>query len=137
MSFEALTRIDPAILNEAARNFWEGVDREELVLPQCSVCGKWSWYPTDTGCCSNGSLVWRPLPGTGTVFTHSRVHYGFLPEMSGATPFNVALIELDLAEGVRFVGLLGYQNPRIGDRVKVQYADRPGGKFPLFLPSID
>jgi len=133
MSFETLIDRRPAILTEAAREFWDGIDREELVLPRCSICHKWSWYPDPAGCCKSDSLKWTVRPGTGSIFTFTRVHFDFLPDVLGAQPYNVALVELDGTEGIRFVGLLSFDDPVIGQRVRIEFVDRPYGKFPLFV----
>jgi uncharacterized OB-fold protein len=133
MNFEMLARKDPLIMNSTAHVFWEGIDRGELSLPRCSLCGKWQWYPTAVGCCRGGELVWAALPGTGTIFTCTRVHFNFLPEVTGATPFNVGLIELDNAEGVRLVGILAIEEPSIGGCVRVDFVERTSGKFPIFV----
>ena len=78
-------------------------------------------------------LVWTTLPGSGTLYTFTRVHFNFLPEVTGATPFNVGLIELDNAENVRLVGLLAIEEPSIGGRVRVNFVERANGKFPVFV----
>jgi len=80
-------------------------------------------------------LVWTALAGTGRIFTFTTVHFDFLPGVMGATPYDVALIEMDGAEGVRLVGLLALAEPVIGEGVRVEFIEGPRHKFPIFVES--
>lgn len=136
MRFDAFASIDLLLDDDIARRFWDGVDQGQLLLPRCSGCGRWQWYPTDTGpCCRGAELDWQQLAGTGTVFTFTTVHHAFLPGFAEATPFTIGLIELDGAEDVRFVGLLDADPVAIGVRVRVQFVDADGGarRLPVFV----
>lgn len=124
---------------EIARPFWEGVERRELVLPRCSVCGSFEWYPSDAGpCCPDGRYEWMPVAGTGTVFTWTRVVRRFLPS-GGEPPYVVGLIELDGTGGIRLVAAIdaGESDPVIGGRVRVTFAPVEGGTRPVFVPTDD
>ena len=136
MRFDALASVDLPLDDDIARRFWDGVDQGQLLLPRCSGCGRWQWYPTETGpCCSGAEFDWQELAGTGTVFTFTTVHHAFLPGIAAATPFTIGLIELDGAEDVRFVGLVDADPVAIDLRVRVQFVDAGGGirRLPVFV----
>jgi uncharacterized protein len=136
MRFDALASIDLPLDDDVARRFWDGVHQGRLLLPRCSGCARWQWYPTETGpCCRGADLHWQELAGTGTVFTFTTVHHAFLPDVAEDTPFTVGLIELDGAEDVRLVGLLDADPVVIGLRVRVQFVDAGDGvrRLPVFV----
>jgi uncharacterized protein len=113
--------------------FWEGVEREELLLPKCSVCGSWQWYPDDSGtCCVNGTLVWKQVSGIGTVHTTTTIRRPFLPGGANDVPFAVVFVELDDAPGVRFVGNAADDATEIGARVGVQFVPLGVRRHPVF-----
>jgi uncharacterized protein len=100
--------------------FWAAAERGQIALPACPVCGVFQWYPLPGRPCGHtGPLEWRDLPGTGTIFTFSRVERAFLPS-GGEPPYTVIFVELDGAPGPRLVTVLvgdGSATPAIGDRV--------------------
>lgn len=121
---------------DLARPFWEGIDRGELLLPRCSGCGDFEWYPSDAGPrCAGASYEWVSVAGTGTVFTWTRVERRFLPN-GGDPPYVVALIELDGTSGVRLVANLdtGSSDPAIGSKVRVSFVQLDDGLRPVFVP---
>src|SRR5262245_19512750 len=84
--------------------FWEAIQREELVLPRCTLCGRWQWYPDASGTdCPGGELEWMPVRGAGTVHTWTRVTRAFLPGGKADVPYVVGFVELDDAPGLRLV----------------------------------
>jgi len=102
--------------------FWAAAERGRIALPACPVCGVFQWYPLPGRPCGHaGPLEWRDLPGTGTIFTFTRVERAFLPS-GGAPPYTVVFVELDGAPGPRLVTVLvgeGSATPAIGDRVRL------------------
>src|SRR3712207_4712610 len=92
---------------EIATTFWNAVARGELVLPRCSSCGSWQWYPEVSGTdCPGGTLDWQHVAQTGTLYTYTRVHRAFLPGGQGDVPYLVGLIDLDGVNGPRLVAPL-------------------------------
>lgn len=114
-----------------ARPFWEGLARGELVLPRCSSCGAWEWYPSLSGpSCADAEYEWITLSGTGTVFSFVRVRRAFLPD--GQVPYVVALIEPDGAPGVRLVANLTDESWAIGTRVHLGFEEVAGRRHPVY-----
>jgi uncharacterized protein len=102
--------------------FWEAAGRGVVALPRCAVCHRWSWYPLDgCPCGHDGDLEWRDLPGTGRIFTFTRVERAFLPS-GGEPPYTLVLVELDGAPGPRLVTVLvgeGSAEPQVGAAVRL------------------
>ena len=102
--------------------FWDAAAEGRLVLPACSQCGEWQWYPVEGQACHpEATREWRDVAHTGTVFTHTRVERGFLPS-GNETPYVLALVELDGVVGPRLVTAIvgeGSDTLAIGDRVRL------------------
>src|SRR5689334_2290024 len=121
-----LPRFDPPGDITMAAPFWDAVQRGELVLPRCTVCGRWQWYPDGAGTdCAGGELDWVPVRGEGTVHTWTRVTRAFLPGGKGDVPYVVGFVELDDAPGLRLVTNLVDDDVsvRIGARVHATFVD--------------
>ena len=41
----------------ATREFWAAATRGELVIPRCTGCGAWNWYPRDRCRVCDGALI--------------------------------------------------------------------------------
>ena len=102
--------------------FWEAAAEGRLVLPACSQCGEWQWYPVEGQACHpDAGREWRDVAHVGTVFTFTRVERGFLPS-GNETPYVLALVELDGVVGPRLVTTIvgdGVDAIAIGDRVRL------------------
>ena len=118
-----------------AKPFWDAAERGEFVLPRCSICRRWQWYPDLAGPdCSGATLVWETLSGTGTVYTWTRIHRPFLPGHHLEQPYNIVLVELDGADGPRIIGnLAGDQIPRIGMAVSLNFERIGTHNHPVFV----
>jgi uncharacterized OB-fold protein len=104
-----------------AQEFWDAIARGQLMLPRCSVCRAWQWYPDADGTdCTGGELVWQDVPLTGTVYSYTRVQRSFLPGGRDQAPYTVGLIDLDGVEGPRLVVPL-LDDAAIGDRVQARF----------------
>ena len=107
-----------------ARPFWEAVHRQELVLPRCSVCGSWQWYPETAGTdCTGGTLEWRAVATTGTLYSRTTVRRSFLPGGRDRVPYVVGLVDLDGVDGPRIVVPLAEDAAEltIGARVSARF----------------
>ncbi len=129
----------PRFDTDIVRPYWAALERGELNLPACSVCGEFQWYPFGfIRCHPQGSLEWKPVPNRGTVFTFTRVHRGFLPNASAtAPPYIAALVELDGIAGVRIPTVIinsEPQGPWIGMRVRLNPQKRSTYTLPAFEP---
>lgn len=59
--------------------YWEGLAAAELRLPRCPACGRWAWYPSETGPACASEYVWENVGPLATVFTYTRVEKPLLP----------------------------------------------------------
>jgi len=128
---------DPPADIAFAEPFWNAARSGQCVIPRCSACGRWQWYPDDAGAdCDGADLVWHVLPGTGTVYSHTTVRRSFLPGQRERAPFTIVLVDLDGAEGVRLVGNLAEgAEPRVGQRVRFGTQVDGDRIQPVFFPS--
>jgi uncharacterized OB-fold protein len=120
-----LPHYDPPLDDEISAPFWAAIDEERLVLPRCSECGKWQWYPDEAGPdCPGASLVWEEVATTGPLHTAPRVERALLPGGQADVPYVVAFVELDGVEGVRLVtNLADDSEVAIGERVRAEFVD--------------
>lgn len=87
-------------LDELAAQFYAECARGHLALQRCSACRAWRHLPRHA-CAACGSPEWRwePASGRGRVFSWTVTHQALHPAFAGATPYVVAVVELE--EGVR------------------------------------
>ena len=88
--------------------------------------------------CRASEHRWQELSGQGTVYSYTVVHQAFLPALADRIPYVVAVLELDGADGVRFISNLVDVPPhavRVGLRVEVVWEDMQTGlAVPRFRP---
>lgn len=113
------------IRDEHERAFWRSVEERALSLQRCAECGYWL-YPPGPRCpeCLSPRLEWRSVEGTGKVWSFTVYHHSFDPELDDEIPYNVALVEL--SEGPLILSNVVGGEPVIGERVRVDYAERFG-----------
>lgn len=128
----------PRFASDTVRPYWQALERGELMLPACSECGAWQWYPLEfVRCHADAHLEWKTVSPCGTVFTFTRVHRAFLPSAERVSdPYVVALVELDGVPGARLPALLiGTGTPAIGMRVRLSPQRRSTYLAPAFEPA--
>jgi len=125
------------IRDEDSAPFWEGCDREQLLLQYCDSCESPRWPPGPV--CPSCRWVgheWRPASGRGSVFSWVVVHVALHPAVHDQVPYAVALIELE--EGVRLVATIeDCDLAQIAEAMTVQVRfDRTpaGSSLPAFVP---
>jgi uncharacterized OB-fold protein len=114
--------------------YWEGLARHELRLPQCSACGRWEWYPLESGpACEGARYVWRAVSPDATIFTFTRVVRPLLPDVT--EPYLTGLVVLDDAPQVRIAAQLAgdAENLRIGARARLAFSGDGDSAFPYFV----
>ncbi len=141
-----MTAMDPGRLpvpqlspSPEASPFWEACRRRELVLPFCTGCRRFFFYPR-TLCpgCGGRDVVWRRSAGRGELYTFCIQHASRLAGFRDAAPFVTAIVELE--EGPRLMTLLVGVPPepesiRCGMPVEVVFTDLPDGNvLPVFRP---
>jgi uncharacterized OB-fold protein len=129
----------PRFDSDIVRPFYAALERGELALPACSVCGEWQWYPFEfVKCHADAHHEWKTVSSRGTVFTFTRVHRNFLPNApAGGELFVAALVELDGVAGPRlatFLVNLEGREPRVGMRVRLKPVPRSTYTAPAFEP---
>jgi uncharacterized OB-fold protein len=134
-----LPLFDPPAENDVARPFWDAIAEHELRLPRCSSCGRFQWYPDETGPdCDCATYDWVSVPTSGVLHTLTRVYRSFLPNVQSGLPFVVGFVELDGVDGARLVATLDDSHPlTIGDRVEAAFVEVEGRVRPLFRKTKD
>jgi uncharacterized OB-fold protein/acyl dehydratase len=116
--------------------FWEGVEREELLIQRCSGCRKLR-HPPRPMCPDCQSLDWETVKAGGRGTLHSFVvpHHPQIPPFE--YPFVVALVQLE--EGTRFISNLTGVDPaevHIGMPVELYFTEvEEGLTLPRFRPA--
>lgn len=108
---------------DLTRPYWQATARGELHMQHCGACGRWQFYPRPFCIhCEAEALQWRPVAGTGKVYTYTVNHRAPNPFMKARLPYVVAMIELD--EGPRLMANVLDARPgdmAIGRRVEVAF----------------
>ena len=114
---------------------FDGLREHRLVLPHCRHCGTWTW-PPDVVCwkCHTFGLSWDETEPEGIIYSWTRVWHPARPQLKGAVPYIIALVELPHASGVRLIGNLlgpGNRDVAIGSAVKGVFEDAEDGTYTL------
>jgi uncharacterized protein len=139
-AIDTLPDFPPRFDTNIVRPYWQAIERGELALPACSVCGAWQWYPFEfVKCHADAVHEWRRVPTTGRLFTYTIVHRAFLPNaVPKAPPYVSALVELDDVIGPRiptYIVNLGQRQPTIGMRLRLSPQRRSSYTAPAFEPA--
>ncbi len=117
--------------------FWEGVNRHELLLFHCEKCGAYYWPATTCQDCGLDNMHWVPSTGHGTLHTFTIYYRALNPAWKDDVPYNVGVVELD--EGpFMFTNVVGIPNEdlKVGMRLQVTFNEvRPGVTLPQFEPA--
>lgn len=89
--------------DELTAEFFAGAARRELVIPRCTACDAWVWYPEPACPACDGELTWRVTSGRARLFSWAVVQRPFLPAFAEMIPFVTALVSLEEAPEVRIV----------------------------------
>lgn len=119
----------------SAREWWEHIERRELVVQSCLECGVLQ-HPPGPLCrsCKSSNVEWTAHPGTGTLVSFTEVHRTTYPEWEAETPYWIALVQL--APGAHLIAnLLRDQDvvpPKAGQRVALTFHELAGRTLPAF-----
>lgn len=111
-----------------------GLAQGELRLPRCSACGRWEWYPVESGPgCAGARYIWENVGPAATVFTLTRVQRPLLPGVT--EPYLTGLVVTDKAPNCRIAALLDESAGPVGIGSRVTLAiDGEGPEaFPFFV----
>ena len=82
--------------------FWDAAKRHELVIPRCTKCNRYFWYPRqECPFCLQRDWQWEPVSGKGRLHTYTVVRQPQNPAFTADVPYAFAIVQLD--EGVRIV----------------------------------
>jgi uncharacterized protein len=93
--------------DEETAGFWEGTAAGELRLQACGGCGILR-FPPRVMCphCQSTVRRWRPVSGTGTIWSFVVAHPPLLPAYLPFAPYPVVTVALDEDPALRMVGNL-------------------------------
>lgn len=93
--------------DDADVEFWAATRRGELLVQVCGSCGEPRFPPRNMcPCCRSMEKAWRKTSGMGRVWSYTVPHPPLLPVFNDMAPYNVIVVELDDAPGIRLVGNL-------------------------------
>ena len=126
--------IDPQAA-EFTRPFWEAVNLDRLVVPECQSCGR-RFFTPEPLCvhCGSGDWKWTASPGDGEVYSVSVVHQPINNDHE--IPFALSIIEMD--DGWTMLAHVIGVNPedvQIGMRVRFAPTRGLRGILPSFRPA--
>jgi uncharacterized protein len=121
-----------------SRPYWEATREERLVLPWCTACTSFFWYPRVVcPTCLGATVEWRDAAGTGEVYAVSVMHKTGMGRDPADGPYAVAVVEL--AERVRLLtNVIGIEpdDVAVGMAVRVAWHELSDGrKLPMFTPA--
>jgi uncharacterized OB-fold protein len=95
-----VVRADIPTIDAASTPYWEAARQGQLLIAQCSACGKVHHYPRPfCPFCWSEDVVWEEASGRATLYTHSTVYVNDLPPFKERLPYIAAVVDLD--EGPR------------------------------------
>jgi uncharacterized OB-fold protein len=119
---------------DISKPFWDGCRKRRLLMQKCEDCGNITFYPVYIcPACISRNLAWTELSGRGRVHSVTIVHRPAAPVFAPATPYAVALIEVD--EGpIMMSNIVGPNalGTNINDRVAVVFEDVGDVTLPRF-----
>jgi uncharacterized OB-fold protein len=141
MTFDVLT--DPALARPIADRdgvsapYFRACREGKLLIQACPECGHRQFYPRPLCLNCAATPEWMTASGHGTVHTYTVIRQMLLPPFKDATPYVVAMIDLD--EGVRLMGNVISCDPEdvsIGMPVEVCFvAVAEDAAFPQWRPA--
>ena len=92
-------------LDDDTAPFWQATCRGELVIQACGSCGRLR-HPPRPMCpyCRSLNVEWKPMSGTGTIWSFVVPHPPLLPAFMPVAPYNVCIVTLDEDPLIRLVG---------------------------------
>jgi uncharacterized protein len=128
------TKIDYGIFHEG-KEFWEGIERSELLIQRCQDCGRYVFYPREFCPHDMGQLTYERVSGRGRILTYSVVVRTGDPRYAKLTPFVAAVVQLN--EGPTMYSRIDVKDPSdvtFNQEVEVVFTEHAGRKIPLFQP---
>lgn len=120
---------------EDSQPFWDGCNRQELLLQHCAGCSHVFYYARRLcPSCGSTQLSWQAASGRGTVYSFSQIHVPFQgSHWQTQLPYSVVLI--DLQEGPRMLSRWWTSQghtPEIGQAARVKFVRIEQYTLPFF-----
>jgi uncharacterized OB-fold protein len=133
-------RFDLPTPDEETAPFWDGVNRDALLIKRCNACEEFHFYPRPF-CprCWSTDVEWYEASGRATLYTWSVVHENDLPPFNERLPYVAALVNLE--EGPRMMTNVvdcpfdALEADMALEIVFEQVSDDPLVKLPRFRPA--
>lgn len=110
--------------------FWDAARSQRFVLPRCTDCGRFHWYPRASCPFCFGNIEWLAATGQGVV-------YSFSVTNDATSPYAIAYITLP--EGVTILSNVvdcDLRTLAIGQKVSVVFVPTESGTpMPVFRPT--
>ncbi|MBW2273915.1 MAG: OB-fold domain-containing protein [Deltaproteobacteria bacterium] len=89
---------------EPVREFWAAAARETLVIPRCSGCERYVWYPKPA-CphCASQDMGWQEVSGRAALFSWAVVERALFAPFEDKAPYVTGLVALEEDPAVRLV----------------------------------
>ena len=122
------------IADEVSKPFWDAVNKRQLILQRCSVCGRMQYPPVATcgNCGAENSLEWVEVSGRGKILGSITVHDTRLVSLQAETPLNVAVIALEDDPDIKFFSNLPgipVDEVPVGASVQVEFQEAAPGQL--------
>jgi len=120
----------PTLDNQA---WWDACKRRELVFQRCAACGVLR-HPPGPAClsCQSFEHDWLRSSGRGRVFSFTWVHHVYAASLKEHVPYNVTIVTLDDAPGVRLVtNVVEIEPAELAIGVTVEVVWQEAGDFVL------
>lgn len=121
------------------RPFWDGCDRQRLMLQRCAACERLRFYPSES--CPHCGTVggdWVEISGRGTLYSWIVVHKSADAYWRKRVPYVSAIVELAEQPRLFMPGLLGVAGSdalRADLPLQVTFTESaPGRWLPLWRP---
>jgi uncharacterized OB-fold protein len=100
--------------------YWAALAQGVLKLQHCLDCGRWTWpaRPICSGC-HGERLEWKPVKGTGEVYSWIVNHRAMTPDLAALVPYVIASVRIDEQSDIYIPGRLIFKGEvRRGLRVR-------------------
>jgi len=97
----------PDVEHFDTRDWWTRVRQHQLTVQRCTGCRAFR-HPPSPVChrCHSFEFEWSPVSGKGTVYSWIIANHPPSPALKEQVPYNVVVVELDDADGIRMMGNL-------------------------------
>jgi uncharacterized OB-fold protein len=101
-SFEVASSPPLPLPDGLTRFFWEGVEKERLMILRCRDCGHFVHYPRPIcNRCQSTTLSPEQVSGRGTLYSYTVVMQAFHPYFVDKLPYVLAVVQLVEESGLR------------------------------------